>query len=73
MDLLGWSLISAGGRPRRLSNDAIELRMRPAWFADRGDEWWALVCYAWALMVKLYRAPRSGPDRDAQKPLFTRV
>ena len=29
--------------------------MDAAGFADRGDEWWARVCYALALMVELRR------------------
>lgn len=48
--------LAAGVRPRKLDDGEIELRMRPAGFADRGDEWWARVCYALALMVELYRA-----------------
>jgi len=30
--------------------------MAPARFADRGDQWWARVCYALALMGELFRA-----------------
>lgn len=48
--------LSAGQRPHRRPEGEIELRMRPAEFADRTDEWWARVCYALALLVELYRA-----------------
>ncbi|WFE26177.1 hypothetical protein O7623_22905 [Solwaraspora sp. WMMD791] len=48
--------LAAGESPRKTANGAVELRMRPAGFADRGDEWWARVCYALALLVELYRA-----------------
>ncbi|WP_091345742.1 hypothetical protein [Micromonospora rhizosphaerae] len=48
----------AGGQiPRGAGTDEVELRMRPAAFADRSDQWWARVCYALALLVELYRAP----------------
>ncbi|WP_199489337.1 hypothetical protein [Micromonospora craniellae] len=49
--------LSAGDTPRRVADGGVELRMRPAGFAERGDEWWARVCYALALLVELYRAP----------------
>lgn len=48
--------LAAGARPRKLPDGEIELRMNPAAFDDRDDEWWARVCYALALMVELYRA-----------------
>jgi hypothetical protein len=48
--------LGAGVRPRKLPDGEVEFRMRPAEFTDRGDEWWARVCYALALMVELYRA-----------------
>lgn len=48
--------LAAGTRPRRTAEGYVELRMRPAGFADRGDQWWARVCYALALLVELYRA-----------------
>lgn len=48
--------LAAGESPRQTANREVELRMRPARFADRGDEWWARVCYALALLVELYRA-----------------
>jgi hypothetical protein len=48
--------LAAGARPRQLQDGQVELRMAPAAFADRADEWWARVCYALALMVELYRA-----------------
>ncbi|MDG4793056.1 hypothetical protein [Micromonospora sp. WMMD1082] len=53
-ELLGE--LAAGDAPRRVEGGGVELRMRPAGFADRGDEWWARVCYALALLVELYRA-----------------
>ncbi|MEU4532889.1 hypothetical protein AB0F49_32110 [Micromonospora ureilytica] len=46
--------IAVGIRPRKLPDGEIEWRMRPADFADRGDEWWARLCYALALLVELY-------------------
>ncbi|MFI6162990.1 hypothetical protein ACIA59_23945 [Micromonospora haikouensis] len=49
--------LAAGDTPRRVADGGVELRMRPAGFAERGDEWWARVCYALALLVELYRAP----------------
>ena len=48
--------LASGARPTRLGGGDVELRMRPAGFADRGDEWWARVCFALALLVELYRA-----------------
>ena len=48
--------LAAGVRPRKLPDGEVEWRMRPADFAARGDEWWARVCYALALLVELYRA-----------------
>lgn len=48
--------LAARQAPRRLSDGQVELRMRPAAFAGRGDQWWARVCYALALLVELYRA-----------------
>lgn len=48
--------LAAGQRPHRLAQGGVELRMHPAKFADRGDQWWARVCYALALLVELYRA-----------------
>jgi len=48
--------LAAGGLPRGTADRDVELRMRPAGLADRGDEWWARVCYALALLVELYRA-----------------
>uniref|UniRef100_UPI000480A134 hypothetical protein n=1 Tax=Salinispora fenicalii TaxID=1137263 RepID=UPI000480A134 len=48
--------LAAGESPRQTANREVELRMRPAGFADRGDELWARVCYALALLVELYRA-----------------
>lgn len=48
--------LTAGESPHRTAGGEVELRMRPAGFADRGDEWWARVCYALALLVELYRA-----------------
>lgn len=48
--------LAGGESPRRAAGGEVELRMRPAGFADRGDEWWARVCYALALLVELYRA-----------------
>lgn len=48
--------LAAGQAPRRLPDGEVELRMRPAAFADRGDAWWARMCYALALLVELYRA-----------------
>jgi hypothetical protein len=50
------SELAAGEPPQRTADGDVELRMRPAGFADRGDEWWARVCYALALLVELYRA-----------------
>lgn len=48
--------LAGGQRPRRLPAGGVELRMRPAGFADRDDQWWARVCYALALLVELHRA-----------------
>lgn len=47
--------LAGGTRPRQLPSGGVELWMRPADFTDRGDEWWARVCYALALMVELRR------------------
>ncbi|WP_444947942.1 hypothetical protein [Micromonospora ureilytica] len=46
--------LAVGIRPRKLPDGEIEWRLRPADFADRGDEWWARLCYALALLVELY-------------------
>jgi hypothetical protein len=48
--------LAAGEPPRRTADGNVELRMRPAEFADRDDQWWARVSYALALLVELYRA-----------------
>ena len=48
--------LAAGQRPRQLPDGDVELRMLPAEFADRSDQWWARVCYALALLVELHRA-----------------
>lgn len=48
--------LADGARPTRLPNGGVELRMHPAAFTDRGEEWWARTCYALALLVELYRA-----------------
>lgn len=48
--------LAAGDTPRRVAEGGVELRMRPAGFTERGEEWWARVCYALALFVELYRA-----------------
>ncbi|MFI6783758.1 hypothetical protein [Micromonospora sp. NPDC050276] len=48
--------LAAGESPHKTAGGEVELRMRTAGFADRGDEWWARVCYALALLVELYRA-----------------
>src|SRR5690349_18169714 len=47
--------LARDARPRQMPSGQIELRMHLAPFTDRGDEWWARVCYALALMVGLYR------------------
>jgi hypothetical protein len=51
------SELASGEPPRRTADGDLELRMHPAGFADRDDQWWARVCYALALLVELYRAP----------------
>lgn len=48
--------LAGGEAPATTADGALELRMDPAAFADRSDEWWARVCYALALLVELYRA-----------------
>lgn len=48
--------LAGGHAPVTTVDGHRELRMTPADFADRSDEWWARVCYALALLVELYRA-----------------
>ena len=36
--------LAAGEAPQRTPGGGVELRMRPARFVDRGDEWWARTC-----------------------------
>lgn len=48
--------LAGGQAPVTTPDGDLALRMRPADFADRSDEWWARVCYALALLVELYRA-----------------
>jgi hypothetical protein len=55
--------LAAGARPRQTPDGQVELRMQPAGFAERNDDWWARVCYALALMVELYRAPMVDNSR----------
>ncbi|PPA60414.1 hypothetical protein [Micromonospora chalcea] len=50
-ELAGGQIIKGAGTGK------VELRMCPAEFTDRSDQWWARVCYALALLVELYRAP----------------
>ncbi len=45
-------LAGLGGIDRNLTVTAVD----PARFADRGDEWWARVCYALALLTEPRRA-----------------
>lgn len=49
------SELASGESPQRTAAGGVELRMRPAGFADRDDQWWARVCYALALLVEVYR------------------
>ncbi|GGM28385.1 hypothetical protein GCM10011608_11450 [Micromonospora sonchi] len=60
--------LATGDTPRRVADGGVELRMRPAGFAERGDEWWARVCYALALLVELYRAPSVEHSRLMRLP-----
>jgi hypothetical protein len=55
--------LADGQIPRGTGTGRAELRMQPTLFSDRGDPWWARVCYALALLVELRRTPKVEGSR----------
>jgi hypothetical protein len=52
----GGQGVAPRARDRAVTAPAAGGRGGPPGFADRGDQWWARVCCALALLVELYRA-----------------